>query len=168
VSNKVRVYELAKETGLHNKEVLRRLAELDIDAKSHSSSVSDGDALRFRDSLGKTEEQRKADEQAKRDKENAELERYRSMQAAAPPERKKAAKVLPPHLRQQQEQEAAAGVAGDDAAPAPTPAESTPSAPAASCAAGRWRCCTRVDRWGRDAPAGQAHARCPATAAQAR
>ena len=132
MSNKVRVYELAKETGLHNKEVLRRLAELDIDAKSHSSSVSDGDALRFRDSLGKTEEQRKADEQAKRDKENAELERYRSMQAAAPPERKKAAKVLPPHLRAQQEQEAAAGDTGGDGTSTPAPAESTPSAPAAS------------------------------------
>jgi translation initiation factor IF-2 len=136
VSNKVRVYELAKETGLHNKEVLRRLAELDIDAKSHSSSVSDGDALRFRDSLGKTEEQRKADEQAKRDKENAELERYRSMQAAAPPERKKAAKVLPPHLRQQQEQEAAGGDAGGASPSTSAPSESTPSAPAAGGTSG--------------------------------
>ncbi|MCC5950436.1 MAG: translation initiation factor IF-2 N-terminal domain-containing protein, partial [Nitriliruptoraceae bacterium] len=75
MSNKVRVYELAKDTGLHNKEVLRRLAELDIDAKSHSSSVSDADAARFRASLGKTEEQRKADEEAKRAKEREELER---------------------------------------------------------------------------------------------
>jgi translation initiation factor IF-2 len=39
VSNKVRVYELAKETGLHNKEVLRRLSELGVEAKSHSSSI---------------------------------------------------------------------------------------------------------------------------------
>ncbi len=102
MSNKVRVYELAKETGLHNKEVLRRLTELGVDAKSHSSSVSDADASRFRDSLGKTEAERRAEEQAKRQREQAELERYRSMQAAAPPEAKKAAKVLPPHLRQQE------------------------------------------------------------------
>ncbi len=100
--SKVRVYELAKETGLHNKEVLRRLRELDVDAKSHSSSVSDGDAAKFRDSLGRTEASRNAEEQAKRDKEQQELERYRSMQASAPPEQKKAAKVLPPHLRQQE------------------------------------------------------------------
>ena len=32
MSNKVRVYELAKETGLHNKEVLRRLTDLGVDA----------------------------------------------------------------------------------------------------------------------------------------
>jgi len=102
VSNKVRVYELAKETGLHNKEVLRRLTDLGVDAKSHSSSVDGADAARFRESLGKTDAERKAEQEAKRRREQAELERYRSMQAAAPPERKKAAKVLPPHLREQQ------------------------------------------------------------------
>ena len=32
MSNKVRVYELAKESGLHNKEVLRRLHDLGIEA----------------------------------------------------------------------------------------------------------------------------------------
>jgi translation initiation factor IF-2 len=122
VSNKVRVYELAKETGLHNKEVLRRLSELDIEAKSHSSSVSDADAARFRDSLGKTEAERKAEEQAKRDREQQELERYRSMQASAPPERKKAAKVLPPHLREQQEREAAAATPPPAAPPTDRPA----------------------------------------------
>jgi translation initiation factor IF-2 len=112
VSNKVRVYELAKETGLHNKEVLRRLAELGVDAKSHSSSVSDADAAQFRASLGKSESERRSEAEAKRRREAEELERYRSMQAAAPPERKKAAKVLPPHLRQQQEEQAAAAPAG--------------------------------------------------------
>ncbi|MFO7778350.1 MAG: translation initiation factor IF-2 [Nitriliruptoraceae bacterium] len=102
MSNKVRVYELAKETGLHNKEVLRRLTDLGVDAKSHSSSIDGADAARFRESLGKTDAERKAEQEAKRRREQEELERYRSMQAAAPPERKKAAKVLPPHLREQQ------------------------------------------------------------------
>jgi translation initiation factor IF-2 len=128
VSNKVRVYELAKDSGLPNKEVLRRLDALGIEAKSHSSSVNDADAARFRDSLGKTESERKAEEDARRKREQEELERYRSLQAAAPPERKKAAKVLPPHLREQQEQESAAAAAPAGEAAAPS-APSAPSAP---------------------------------------
>ncbi len=118
MSNKVRVYELAKETGLHNKEVLRRLSDLGVDAKSHSSSIDGADAARFRASLGKTDAERKAEQEAKRKREQEELERYRSMQAAAPPERKKAAKVLPPHLREQQAKAAAASPP-PQAAPAP-------------------------------------------------
>ncbi len=128
MSNNVRVYELARETGLPNKEVLRRLASLGVDAKSHSSSVADADAARFRDSLGRTQADRQAEEEARRQREQEELERYRSMQAAAPPERKKAAKVLPPHLRAQQE-------AADAAAPAPS-APAVPAEPAAPAAAG--------------------------------
>src|SRR5690606_32843281 len=53
VVSKVRVYELAKETGLPNKEVIRRLAELGVEARSHSSTVAESDASAFRDSLGK-------------------------------------------------------------------------------------------------------------------
>ncbi len=135
--SKVRVYELAKESGLPNKEVIRRLSELGVEAKSHSSSVAEGDAIRFRESLGKTEAERKAEAEAKRKREEEELERYRSMQAAAPPERKKAAKVLPPHLRAQQEEaERAAAAAADEPSPAAgessPPATAEPSAPAAS------------------------------------
>lgn len=102
MSNKVRVYELAKESGLHNREVLRRLEDLGIEAKSHSSSVADADAARFRDSLGRSEDDRKGDDDARRKREHDELERYRAMATPAAPESKKAAKVLPPHLRQQQ------------------------------------------------------------------
>ena len=131
MSNKVRVYELAKETGLHNKEVLRRLTDLGVDAKSHSSSIADGDAAKFRESLGKTEAERRAEEAAKRKREQDELDRYRSIQAAAPPEGKKAAKVLPPHLRrQQEEQEAAKRAAAAAPAPSPAPAPETPAPPA--------------------------------------
>jgi translation initiation factor IF-2 len=140
VSNKVRVYELAKETGLHNKEVLRRLSDLGVDASSHSSSINGADAARFRESLGKSEAERKAEEEQRKRKEREELERYRSMQAAAPPEGKKAAKVLPPHLRAQQEQAqggAAPVTPGSSAAPPATPPATpppaaTPDAPAAS------------------------------------
>jgi translation initiation factor IF-2 len=137
VSNKVRVYELAKESGLHNKEVLRRLNDLGVEASSHSSSIAGPDAARFRESLGKSEADRQAEEEARRSKERAELERYRSMQAAAPPEGKKAAKVLPPHLRAQQEAAQQGGPAAPPAASPPpqTPPPATPpasDAPAAS------------------------------------
>jgi translation initiation factor IF-2 len=127
VSNKVRVYELAKESGLHNKEVLRRLTDLGVDASSHSSSINGADAARFRESLGKSEDERRAEQEAKKRREREELDRYRSMQAAAPPEGKKAAKVLPPHLRKQQEEQAAEGTGPAKAAPV-TPPSMPPAA----------------------------------------
>ncbi|MTV23922.1 translation initiation factor IF-2 [Nitriliruptoraceae bacterium ZYF776] len=129
MSNKVRVYELAKETGLHNKEVLRRLTDLGVDASSHSSSISGPDAARFRESLGKSEAERRAEEEAKKQRERQELDRYRQMQAAAPPEGKKAAKVLPPHLRAQQEQQEAGGATPQPATSlTPPPAAPAPAA----------------------------------------
>jgi len=114
VSNKVRVYELAKQTGLETKEVLRRLDELGIAATTASSSVLAGDALRFKEALGTTaEERRKAEEEQQR-KEQEELERYKKMQVEAP-KKKKARKVLPPHLRKQQEEQEAAEAAAEAA-----------------------------------------------------
>jgi translation initiation factor IF-2 len=142
VSNKVRVYELAKEHGLDNKDVIRRLQELGIDAKSHSSSVSLGDAQRFRESLGKSEADRRAEEEARKRKEQEELERYRKLaEKSAAPEGKKAAKVLPPHLRkQQQDAEApkaapvrpATGPGSDDEPIAPAASTDAPTRPAAT------------------------------------
>jgi translation initiation factor IF-2 len=134
VSEKVRVYELAKETGLHNKEVMRRLSDLGVDVRSHSSSVATADAARFRESLGKSDAERRAEAEAKRKREQDELERYRSMQAAAPPERKKAAKVLPPHLREQQAKAEAAAAASAPAPAEPATSEQEPAAPAAEVA----------------------------------
>ncbi len=105
MSNKVRVYELAKETGLENKEVVRRLQELNIDASSHSSSVTKGDAQRFKESLGRSDAERQAAADKVKRKEAAELERYRALaEKAKAPTKAKAAKVLPPHLRKQQEE----------------------------------------------------------------
>ena len=131
MSNKVRVYELAKESGLHNREVLRRLEELGIEAKSHSSSVEDADAARFRASLGRSEDERRSDEEQRRKREQEELERYRKIETPAAPEKKKAAKVLPPHLRQQQEQQDAKDAAAAAAA-APEQAAPTDAAPVES------------------------------------
>jgi translation initiation factor IF-2 len=114
--SKVRIYELAKETGLPNKEVIRRLGELGIEARSHSSTVEQADATRFRESLGRQreEQRRKAEEQAKREAEEYDLAAVQSQAAEA-----KARRILPPHLREQQEAAAA---------PAPTaPAEPGPA-----------------------------------------
>ncbi|MGM0818394.1 MAG: translation initiation factor IF-2 N-terminal domain-containing protein, partial [Actinomycetota bacterium] len=99
--SKVRIYELAKETGLPNKEVIRRLAELGVEAKSHSSTVQAPDAKRFRESLGKlAEERRKAEEERAR----KEAEEYDLAEVGKPASGAKARRVLPPHLRKQEEQ----------------------------------------------------------------
>ncbi|MEE8603303.1 translation initiation factor IF-2 [Euzebya tangerina] len=100
--SKVRVYELAKETGLSNKEVLERLGDMDIAAKSHSSSVSQGDALRFRESLGKAKEER---EQAELERARKEAEEYERAMNEAKPKERTANRILPPHLRKAQESE---------------------------------------------------------------
>jgi translation initiation factor IF-2 len=47
-SGKVRIYELSKDLGLENKDVLDAAEKLSIAAKSHSSSISDDEAARIR------------------------------------------------------------------------------------------------------------------------
>jgi len=50
-SGKVRIYELSKDLGLENKDVLDAADKLSIAAKSHSSSISDDEAGRIRSLL---------------------------------------------------------------------------------------------------------------------
>jgi translation initiation factor IF-2 len=116
VSNSVRVHQLAKEVGLTNAEVIRHLAELSIEARSHSSSVSIVDAKRLKDSLGRSAEDRAREDDERRRREQEELERYRSVETVTPAAGRKAAKVLPPHLRRKQEAEEAAARAAESAA----------------------------------------------------
>ena len=52
-SGKVRIYELSKDLGLENKDVLDAAEKLSIAAKSHSSSISDAEAGKIRSLLGK-------------------------------------------------------------------------------------------------------------------
>jgi translation initiation factor IF-2 len=127
-SNSVRVYELAKEVGLENRDVIRRLAELGVEAKSHSSSVSVVDAKRLKDSIGRSAEERQQEEAERKRREQEELERYRKVEQQAAATKRKAAKVLPPHLREQQaaEEEQKAEVAVD--APAAPATEVAPDA----------------------------------------
>ena len=133
--SKVRIYELAKETGLSNKEVLDRCAELGIDAKSHSSSVSEGDALRFRESLGKAAAEKEA---AEKERQRREAEEYERAMTEAKPKERTASRILPPHLRKAAQSEET----GESAA---APAAHAPAAPppvAGGCCKGgsrRWR-----------------------------
>jgi translation initiation factor IF-2 len=150
--SKVRIYELAKETGLPNQEVIRRLSELGITARSHSSTVESVDATRFRESLGQQREARRRaeEERARTEAEQYDLEAVRQAASEA-----KARRILPPHLRRAQEAQRAAtpaarrfrppttpfrpdsggGVSVGGEAPARAepvqPAEATPEAPAA-------------------------------------
>jgi translation initiation factor IF-2 len=140
VSISVRVYELAKEVGLENREVIRRLTELGIEAKSHSSSVSVVDAKRLKDSIGRSAEERAKEAEERRRREQEELERYRRVEQKAAVTDRKAKKVLPPHLREQAEAaEAAAAAAAATPADAPAPASASsadvPVAPATPAAA---------------------------------
>jgi translation initiation factor IF-2 len=122
--SKVRIYELAKETGLSNRDVIRRLAEFGVDAKSHSSTVEDDDAARFRESLGKMRAARKRVEE---EHERREAEAYDLDALKTPPTQTTARRILPPHMRraaeapQQQPRPAAAEQVQEQ-----TPAETMP------------------------------------------
>ena len=49
--SKKRVYELAKELGLENRELISRLEKIGIAVKSHSSTLEDGDLERIKEEL---------------------------------------------------------------------------------------------------------------------
>ncbi len=53
-NGKVRIYELSKDLGLENKDILAICERLDISVKSHSSTISDEDAVRIRGELRQT------------------------------------------------------------------------------------------------------------------
>ncbi|MBN1612894.1 MAG: translation initiation factor IF-2 [Deltaproteobacteria bacterium] len=53
--SKTRVYELAKELGLDNKELIARLEKIGIAVKSHSSTIEEGDVERIRRELMSSE-----------------------------------------------------------------------------------------------------------------
>ncbi|MEY3463614.1 MAG: Translation initiation factor, partial [Cyanobacteriota bacterium] len=52
-SGKVRIYELSRDLGLENKDVLDAAEKLGVAVKSHSSSISDDEAARIRNLIEK-------------------------------------------------------------------------------------------------------------------
>lgn len=83
----VRVMELAKETGLSSKEMLARLKDLGISAKSHASMLSEEDVAKVRDSMKseimENSDELDAEEKAALEKEHARVEREREKEEAA-------------------------------------------------------------------------------------
>ncbi len=59
-SGKIRIYELSKDLGLENKDVLDAAKKLSISVKSHSSSISDQDATQIRHLLSNAVKQKQA------------------------------------------------------------------------------------------------------------
>ena len=49
--SKVRIYELAKELGMSNKDMLTKLHEQGVDAHTHMSSLDDGDVQKIRNAV---------------------------------------------------------------------------------------------------------------------
>ena len=110
--SKVRIYEIAKETGLSNKAVLARLADMGIEAKSHSSSIDAADAKALVDGLGKERAKRQAKPEVDT---KAEAEQY-NLEDLSRSKEAKANRIVPPHLR-----------GGGAPAQEPTPAAQRPA-----------------------------------------
>lgn len=53
-SGKVRIYELSRDLGLDNKDVIDAAEKLSISVRSHSSSISDDEAARIRALLARS------------------------------------------------------------------------------------------------------------------
>ncbi|MCX5850739.1 MAG: translation initiation factor IF-2 [Deltaproteobacteria bacterium] len=64
--SKTRVYELAKEIGIDNKEMISRLEKLGIAVKSHSSSLEDSDVERVRNEFRRRDQATVVEERVKR------------------------------------------------------------------------------------------------------
>ncbi|MBT8241013.1 MAG: translation initiation factor IF-2 N-terminal domain-containing protein, partial [Acidimicrobiia bacterium] len=113
---KVRVYELARQLGMSNAEILDLCASLGIGAKSHSSSIVEAQADRLR---------RKAEREGLTRDPIPEPEEDKPVKKAAA--KKKAAKKKPPPRKK---------AAAKKAAPTATPEEQTPAATAPKVASG--------------------------------
>ena len=88
--SKTRVYELAKTLEISNKELLERLKEMGIEAKSHSSGIEEADVNRVLDAFAKKEEakQEKKAEPKQEKKPEKKAERKPEPKTEKKPERK--------------------------------------------------------------------------------
>ena len=72
---KARVYELAKELGVGNKEILEQLKKKNVEVKNHMSTVEDNVAEEIRrENAGRNEEPAKAEPAAEKAAERAKSE----------------------------------------------------------------------------------------------
>ena len=59
ISDKIRIYELSRDLNLENKDVLDAAQKLSISVKSHSSSISAGDAEKIKNLINKKNSDKK-------------------------------------------------------------------------------------------------------------
>ena len=65
---KVKIYDIAKELGLSSKEVIEIAQKLNIEAKSHLSSLEDEDVKKIKENVGKTKTTKKEDKKTNTEK----------------------------------------------------------------------------------------------------
>ena len=59
ISDKIRIYELSRDLNLENKDILDAAQKLSISVKSHSSSISAGDAKKIKNLINKKNSDKK-------------------------------------------------------------------------------------------------------------
>ncbi|MDA9746619.1 translation initiation factor IF-2 N-terminal domain-containing protein, partial [Prochlorococcus sp. AH-736-K20] len=59
ISDKIRIYELSRDLNLENKDILDAAQKLSISVKSHSSSISAGDAKKIKNLINKNNSDKK-------------------------------------------------------------------------------------------------------------
>ena len=59
ISDKIRIYELSRDLNLENKDILDAAQKLSISVKSHSSSISTGDAKKIKNLINKNNSDKK-------------------------------------------------------------------------------------------------------------
>ena len=78
---KIKIHEIAKKLGLASKEVLDEAKKLNIEAKSHLSSVSEEEAKQIEENLNKKVSKNKNKEEVKKEKKNKETEKKKEEKA---------------------------------------------------------------------------------------
>ncbi len=134
-SGKVRIYELSRDLGLDNKDVLEAAEKLSIAARSHSSSISDDEAIRIKALIKGNGSGAQAPQPSPPAKAILSVKKAAATPDVAPPAPQQPAPPAPP--------KPAAPVsrpqAGSPAAPVPRPAAPSPRPVPASQASGQER-----------------------------
>ena len=78
---KIKIHEIAKKLGLASKEVLDEAKKLNIEAKSHLSSVSEEEAKQIEENLNKKVSKNENKEEVKKEKKNKETEKKKEEKA---------------------------------------------------------------------------------------
>jgi len=131
-SGKVRIYELSRDLGLDNKDVLDAAEKLGVAAKSHSSSISDDEAERIRNLISGSNGAAKAQAAAKP---AGTSKAILSLKKAAPTTPAVAAAPAPAQAKAVQPAPARPQIVSKPAAPAQPAKPAAPARPAAPAAA---------------------------------